>query len=223
MKRSSFIPAILALAATPILASAQEGAGAAGAAPAPAAAAAKEKLVDIAKVDINIQKTPQIQAINVKDKRWTPKDWIEIEVEATAELSKTEKDKTRKAYDEVTFEYFAYLAGATKEKSRVLTAKIIHTNVPIKEKIHSVAYISPPQLQKVTDSTASGPANPTMVKAWGVQVYIDGNLVGRKTSEANKEWWTNPSLPPQEAALLSKPETPFAPLWGDFHLEVKPR
>ena len=36
-----------------------------------------------------------------------------------------EKDKTRKAYDEVTFEYFAYLAGATKEKSRVLTAKII--------------------------------------------------------------------------------------------------
>ncbi|MEN9283588.1 MAG: hypothetical protein RLZZ179_1081 [Verrucomicrobiota bacterium] len=221
MKRSSFIPTILALAAAPILASAQEGAGAAGAAP--AAAAAKEKLVDIAKVDINIQKTPQIQAINVKDKRWTPKDWIEIEVEATAELSKTEKDKTRKAYDEVTFEYFAYLAGATKEKSRVLTAKIIHTNVPIKEKIHSVAYISPPQLQKVTDSTASGPANPTMVKAWGVQVYIDGNLVGRKTSEANKEWWTNPSLPPQEAALLSKPETPFAPLWGDFHLEVKPR
>ncbi len=145
MKRSSFIPTILALAATPILASAQEGAGAAGAAP--AAAAAKEKLVDIAKVDINIQKTPQIQAINVKDKRWTPKDWIEIEVEATAELSKTEKDKSRKAYDEVTFEYFAYLAGATKEKSRVLTAKIIHTNVPIKEKVHSVAYISPPQLQ----------------------------------------------------------------------------
>ena len=75
----------------------------------------------------------------------------------------------------------------------------------------------------VTEATATGPANPTMVKAWGVQVLIDGQEVGRKTSDSNKEWWSNPSLPPQEAALLNKADTPFAPLWGDFHLEIKPR
>jgi hypothetical protein len=226
MKRIlTFVPAaVLALAAlSPSPAAAQAPAAGAAAEPAAPAAAGKEKLVDISKVDINIQKTPQIQATNVKDKRWTPKDWIEIEVEATAELSKTEKDKSRKTYDEVTFKYYAYLTGSSAKKSRVLTGEIVHVNVPIKEKIHSVAYITPSQLQKVTEATATGPANPTMVKAWGVQVLIDGQEVGRKTSDSNKEWWSNPSLPPQEAALLNQADTPFAPLWGDFHLEIKPR
>ena len=213
----ALVLAVSAIALAPSHVNAQ---AAEGAAP---AAGAKEKLVDFNKVDINIQKTPQIQVPNVKDKRWTPKDWLEIEVEATAELSKNEKDRNKKSHDEVTFKYFVYLQGATKEKSRVLTADVTHVNVPIKEKIHSVVYISPSQLQKLTDTTAVGQASPTMVKAWGVQAFINGQEVGRKTSEANKEWWTNPALPAQEASLLDKTQTPFAPLWGDFHLEVKPR
>ena len=160
MKRIlTFVPAaVLALAAlSPSPAAAQAPAAGAAAEPAAPAAAGKEKLVDISKVDINIQKTPQIQATNVKDKRWTPKDWIEIEVEATAELSKTEKDKSRKTYDEVTFKYYAYLTGSSAKKSRVLTGEIVHVNVPIKEKIHSVAYITPSQLQKVTEAQPTQP------------------------------------------------------------------
>jgi hypothetical protein len=194
---------------TPVIASAQ----------APAAPK-KEILVDVDKVTVDNQKTPQFTVPNVKDKRFTPKDWLEIEVDCQARLSKNEKNKDMKAYQEVTFKYYVYLSGnPDPKKNRVLTTEVAHVNVPIGEKIHSVVYVSPSAILKITEG--KGPVAPTMVKAWGVQVFINGEEVGRKTSEANKEWWTNASLPPQEPALLDKSKTPFAPLWADYHLEVR--
>ena len=47
-----------------------------------------EKLIDIKAVLIDVQRTPDIAAKNVKEKRWTPKDWIEVEVPFVA--SRTE-------------------------------------------------------------------------------------------------------------------------------------
>jgi hypothetical protein len=183
---------------------------------------AKEVLVDVEKVHVEIQKTPQFAVPNVKDKRFNPKDWLEIEVDCEAKLSKKEKDKDIKAYPEVEFKYYVYLSGnPDPKKNRVLTGIIHHVNVPIGEKIHSVMYVSPSAILKITEGRS--PVVPTMVKAWGVAVFINGEEVGRKTSEANKEWWTNNALPPQEAALLDKTKTPFAPLWFDYHLEVRPR
>lgn len=180
----------------------------------------KEILVDVDKVSVEIQKTPQFSVANVKDKRFTPKDWLEIEVDCQAKMSKEEKNKDMKAYGEVTFKYYVYLSGnPDAKKNRVLTGEIAHVNVPIGEKIHSVMYVSPSAILKITEG--KGPVAPTMVKAWGVQVFLNGEEVGRRTSESNKEWWTNASLPPQEAALLDKSRTPFAPLWADYHLEVR--
>ena len=193
--------------------------------PAPASAQApaakKEILVDVDKVNVEIQKTPQFSVPNVKDKRFTPKDWLEIEVDCQAKLSKDEKNKDMKAYAEVTFKYYVYLSGnPDPKKNRVLTGEISHVNVPIGEKIHSVMYVSPSAILKITEG--KGPIAPTMVKAWGVSVFLNGEETGRKTSEpGNKEWWTNAALPPQEAALLDKTRTPFAPLWHDYHLEVR--
>ena len=64
-----------------------------------------------------------------------------------------------------------------------------------------------------------------MIKAWGVSVLINGEEVGRKTSEGgNAEWWKGGkgvTLPPQDASMLDKTITPFAPLWYDYHLDVR--
>lgn len=205
--------ALLALAATLTgLVNVQAQAPAAG-------AAKKEVLVDVDKINVEIQKTPQFTVPNVKDKRFTPRDWIEIEVDCEAKLSKTEKDKEMKAYAEVTFKYYAYLSGnPDPKKNRVITGEVVHTNVPIGEKIHSVMYVSPNTITKITEGK---PVTPTMIKATGVAVFINGEEVGRKTSEANQEWWKKTGLPAQEAALLAKPNTPFAPLWADYHLDVR--
>lgn len=189
---------------------------------APAAGVSKkEMLVDVDKVNVEIQKTPQFNVPNVKEKRFTPKDWLEIEVDCKAKLAKDEKDKNKKAYDKVEFKYYAYLSGnPDAKKNRVLTGEVSHINVAIGENVHSVMYISPQAILKITEGK---PVNPTMIKAWGVAVFINGEEVGRKTSEQNKEWWKEASLPPQEAAMLDKTKTPFAPLWYDFHLEVSPK
>ena len=184
-----------------------------------APAVKKEILVDVDKVSVDIQKTPQFTVPNVKDKRFTPKDWLEIEVDCEAKLSKSEKNKDMKAYNEVSFKYYAYLSGnPDPKKNRVLTGEVVHSNVAIKEKVHSVMYITPEAINKITEGK---PVTPTMVKAWGVAVFINGEEVGRKTSEANAVWWKKEGLPPQEAALLDKSKTPFAPLWWDYHMEVR--
>lgn len=185
---------------------------------APAAGEAKkEMLVDVDKVNVEIQKTPQFNVPNVKEKRFTPKDWIELEVDCKAKLSKDEKDKNMKAYPVVEFKYYAYLSGNPDvKKNRVVTGSVTHVNVPVNEVVHSVMYISPATVLKITEGK---PVAKTMVEAWGVAVFINGNEVGRKTSKANKEWWKDAGLPPQETALLTKKNTPFAPLWYDYHLE----
>ena len=191
----------------------------AGAQAVPAAPKVK-KLVDVNKVNVEIQKTPQFNVPNVKDKRFTPKDWLEIEVDCKAELDADAKKKNpdQKAYPEVVFKYYAYLDAGNIKKNRVLTGEVTHVNVPINEVIHSVMYISPSTILGITDGK---PVNPTMIKASGVEVFIGGELVGRKTSEAgNKEWWKEIQTP-QEAALLDKTKTPFAPLWYDYHMEVR--
>jgi hypothetical protein len=184
------------------------------------AAAPKEILVDVDKVSIDIQKTPDFNVPNVTPKRFIPKDWIEIEVDCQAKLSKNATDKDQKAYDEVTFQYYAYLSGnADAKKNRVLTGEVVHVNVPIGEKIHSVVYISPRTILKITEKP--GPATKALIRAWGVAVFIKGTEVGRRTSDGNKEWWNDARLPQKEAALLDKSKTPFAPLWGDYHLDVR--
>jgi hypothetical protein len=209
--------AVAGLVAGLILSSSEAVAQATPAAP---AAGGVKKLVDIKKVNVEIQKTPDFNVPNVKQKRFIPKDWLEIEVDCEAELAKDAKDKSQKTYAEVTFKYYAYLSGnPDPKKNRVVTGEVVHTNVPIKEAIHSVMYITPSTILGITEGK---PVNPTMIKATGVEVFIGGELVGRKTSEAgNKEWWKGTGLPPQEAAMLDKSKTPFAPLWFDYHLEVR--
>lgn len=186
---------------------------------APAAPAVK-KLVDVKKIDVEVQKTPDFNVPNVKQKRFTPKDWLEIEVDCEAELAKDAKNKSQKTYPEVTFKYYAYLSGnPDPKKNRVVTGEVTHTNVPIKEAIHSVMYISPSTILGITEGKQA--VIPGMIKAKGVEVFIGGELVGRNSSEGNKEWWKAAGLPPQEAAMLDKSKTPFAPLWFDYHLEVR--
>ncbi len=185
---------------------------------APAASTAKEELVKISKVNVGVQKTPKIVADGPTDKRWKPKDWLEIEVDCEAKLSKKATDKKQTTYPEVTFKYYVYLEGQSTDKSRILTGEVAHTNVPIGEPIHSVMYVTP---STILNLTGKPEGNASAVKFWGVEVLIGGEEVGRKTSQADKPWWEAPKAPAKEAGLKNKMETPFAILWGDYHLDVR--
>ena len=187
------------------------------------AAAQQEELVKIKDVKVGVQKTPKITADGPKEKRWTPKDWLEIEVDCEAVLSRKSKDTKMTAYPEVTFKYYVYLEGQSKEKSRILTGEMMHANVPIKEEGHSVMYVHPSTILSLTGKKEG---NPGAVKFWGVEVLIGGEMVGYKVSpgapgSAKDPWWNMAGSPAKEVGLKKKSDTPFSILWADYHYDER--
>ena len=197
--------------------------------PAQDAPITKDKIVDIKDIKVAIQKTPDFSMKgSTTDKRWRPKDWLEIEPEF--KMPRSPSDKKAEVVPEATFKYYVYLnsASGVKENARILTAEVTHTNIPLEEMSHSVVYISPSTILRVTGK-AEG--NVGLVAAYAVEITKGGELVGflsklggssmNSPTAPNAKWWELPKAPPQEPGLLSKNQTPFAPLWGDFHADVK--
>lgn len=210
---STAVLAFGGLVLTPVTASAQAPAAAAG---------GKEELVKIKDVKVILQKTPKIIAEGPTEKRWKPKDWLEIEVECDVKPSKKGADKKQTTYPDVTFKYFVYLEGQSKDKSRILTGEVVHANVPINETGHTSMYITP---STILNLTGRPEGNIGAVKFWGVQAVIGGETVGFKASvgTADKPWWEAPSAPAKEAGLIKKSETPFSIMWADYHYDERGR
>lgn len=193
-----------------------------------APAAKKEKLVAFKDIKIQVQKTPDFTLKGgTTDKRVRPKDWIEIEPEF--KTIRAAGEKKAEVYPEITFKYYVFLKNTgVSDNSRILTAEVIHTNVPIDEVTHSVVYISPSSILRVTGKPEG---NPTLVTGYAVEAIIAGEVVGffskfnggtnENPNDPKAKWWEIKGAPTQEPALLSKPQTPFAPLWGDYHADVK--
>jgi len=191
------------------------------------APAKKEKLVVFKDIKVTVQKTPDFTLKGgTTDKRVRPKDWIEIEPEFKTE--KPADAKKSEVIPELTFKYFVYLNGSVKENARILTAEVTHTNLPIDEINHSVVYISPSTIFRVTGKPEG---NASLVVAYAVEVTKGGEVVGffskfggstvTDPSDPKGKWWEQKTAPAQDPALLSKPQSPFAPLWGDYYADVK--
>ena len=100
-----------------------------------------------------------------------------------------------------------------------------HVNIPVGETMASVVYLSPSAIFNLTGRSR---VEPSMVSRWGVEVFNGTQKVGFASSQgktptqAGAEWWKIPNAPPQTPGLLmNKAQTPFAPLWGDYHAEVQ--
>lgn len=191
---------------------------------APAQDAKVEKLVDLKEPIIQSQQTPDLKAAGVKEKRWKPKDWLEFEIPFIAAAPRTAKSGFT-TYDSLVFKYYLFLANADKDKNRILTAEVTHVNVPVGEGMASVVYLSP---SAVLNLTGNSRVMPNAVTFWGVEVLHDGKTVGflsskgKSPTDSGAEWWKSPNAPTTVPGVLkNKMETPFAPLWGDYHAEVQ--
>ena len=183
-----------------------------------------EKLVDLKAPLIQAQQTPDIKAQGVKDKRWKPKDWLEFEIPFIAAAPRNAKANFT-SYDQLNFKYYLFLSNPDKEKSRILTAEVTHANVPVGEGMASVVYLSP---SAVLGLTGASRVQANAVTLWAVEVTHEGKTVGflsssgKAPTDPGAEWWKATSAPPTVAGVLkNKMETPFAPLWGDYHAEVQ--
>lgn len=189
-----------------------------------AASALQAQTPPTAKVDIkapkisNIQ-TPQFQAGNVPDKSWRPKDWLEIDMEFDIKLTQAAGGRNG-SLASMTVNYFLGLNGQTADgKFQVLKGSFTYVDIPAAEKCHALAFATPATLRRVLqkDGFTAG----SDLRAWGVEVLIDGQRVAGESS-TSKPWWEDTvKLAINEDALLAKKDTPFAILWGDYDVGVR--
>lgn len=176
--------------------------------------------VDIKEVKPGAAQTPQFQVTGSTDKRWRPKNWLEVDMAMDCKKAKTAGD-TSTLIDSLEIKFFIGLnAMDASKKYIVLTGTFNVLNIPTKpgEHPHVLAYVSPSTLHRLLGEKQFTQAD---IKAVAVEVRHGGQLIGGFPVGQGK-WWDDLSkYSVVDGAVLPKVKTPFAPLWGDYDLEVK--
>lgn len=179
----------------------------------------KDVKVKIKGAQVDGQFTPQFSVPNVKDKRFRPKSWLELDVAFEADKAPT--PDRNPMIDSLEFKFFVLLNVRNKEgKLTMLTASATFINIMEKEEAHVLMYVSPASLTKFLQKTTA--FTPADVSAFGVEIYKDGAAAGRHISAGGVPFWEKAeNFVVVDGALLPKAKTPFAPLWGDYDVEMK--
>lgn len=152
------------------------------------------------------------------EKKFKPKDWLEIEAAFKVQMSPEPPSKTA---ERVLVKW--YVAVAHPEKRRaflLLTKDVTHVNVPLNEEVFSSIYLSPASVIRLTGSDRGGKK---AIEYVGYEILINGEKVAQETSKGPAQWWNKPSdkiSRSETVPLLNKSETPFANLWWDRYAEI---
>jgi hypothetical protein len=183
-----------------------------------------EAQVDFKRVEVGSQNTPQFTAQNVKDKRWNPKIWLEIDAGFSVKKGKVKGEvNPSPIVDNLDFKYYVLLNKRDAQgKFIMLTASITYLNASEDDReSHAMAFVSPSSLARVLSNprfTAPEitPTAVAIVATKGAAVcgfYSQGGPAGA--------WWEKTeNFSIVDGVLLPKSKTPFAPLWGDYDLET---
>jgi hypothetical protein len=166
----------------------------------------------LSKVALEVQKTPDFQAGNVKGKNIpNPRDWLEVEYEF--EVAGDPKEVIK----ELMFRnYVAFTSPTAPKGVAIVSGDVKHVNVVPGEKYFTVSYVSPSTIGEVTGEYRNFQVSG--VVAAGVEVFYNGVIVGGEStfSGSKAKFWE--ALSPQPG-VLSKLDTPFALLWIDRYAE----
>jgi len=169
--------------------------------------------VDVKKVEVEVQKTPQFQAGGVNDKNIpNPRDWLEVEVEFEVDT----RAPDNAVVGELLFRYYIGFKDQSGN-GRTITGDVKHKNVMIGEETYSAVYVSPDTLGEITGEYRNFQSSD--VAAVGVEIFYNGVLVGgySSLSGTKAKFWEATGTGP---GILSKHETPFALLWIDRYADV---
>lgn len=184
---------------------------------------ASQVKVDVKGVKLEQQQTPQIQALNIVDKKWRPKNWIEIEVAFDLKLAPNAGGRTG-SLAAMEVKYYIGLNQKNEEgKNVVLAGGMNYKDVPANTDCFGLAFVSPSTLKRVLQKDNGGKGD---VVAYGVEVLVGGTRVASGSSTGSP-WWFDTAKQGlsdkfafDEGSVLPKSKTPFAPFWGDYDLPV---
>lgn len=175
--------------------------------------------VDIKDVKFESMETPQFQVSNVPAKSWRPKKWMQVDVHFSAKKAKAVDPNP--SIDALEFKFYIGLNAAdpATKKPIVLTSTINYVNISTKElQLHALAFVSPAAIARLLGKTDFINAD---IKAVGIEVSYGGQLVGGHAQPAAKWWEDLSKFTVIDGNLLPKNKTPYAPLWGDYDVDVK--
>ena len=201
-------------------------AAAIGAAFVPSASAqemSKEVKVDFKRVEVGSQNSPQFSAPNVKDKRWNPKIWLEIDAAFGVKKAPNPADKSP-IVDSIELKYYVVLNKRDASgKFILLTASITYVNANEEDReSHAMAFASPSSLARALGNPRYTVADLTPT-AYAIVATRGGALAGfHNTGGGAGAWWEKlENFSVMDGLLLPKIKTPFAPLFVDYDLESK--
>ena len=163
---------------------------------------------EIKKIDAGFVDTPKYQFSGTKDKRSTPGQWLEVEVEF-ASKAPIQEEVTMRVHV-----VFNQMMAANK----YFTGEVTYINVLEGPSKFGVMYIAPGSL-KLVDNGKVPTAND--IKEIGVELLIKGAVVHQANFKEAKNgtWWTQ--MQPLQGHVLNKNQTPFAPLFWDRYEQIK--
>jgi hypothetical protein len=179
--------------------------------------------VQITDVKASLEKSPEFTIGIGPQRKATSQDWLWVEVTFT--YKGTGRPPVPGQADEIAFNYNILLKNNSPQNrtGTLLSGTITHTGVtPGRESHHSLALVSPQTLKSFFDGKAPT-ALASTVQAIGVNAMVDGQVAAEMSTGIGKttpQWWRK--VPPGPTGLvLSKDQTPFAPLFYDYFEAVK--
>jgi hypothetical protein len=157
------------------------------------------------------------------DKKWKPKNWLEIEVAFDIKLARDAGGRSG-SLSAMDVKYFIGLNQKSEDgKNVVLSGTMSYKDVPADTACFGLAFVSPSTLKRILQKDNGGKGD---VVAHGVEVLVGGKRVASGSSTGSP-WWFDANTQAlsdkfafEDGAVLPKSKTPFAPFWGDYDLPV---
>ena len=151
-----------------------------------------------------------------KDKRFKPKDWLEVETKVKLDVRPTPKIPF---LDRVTVKWYVAVQNPEGRGFLLLTKDVNHVNVPTDEEFYVSVYLSPSSIKRLTGRERAAKSTVDRV---GVEILWNGVKVGQASSKGKAGWWNAASLSRSDKIpLLNKNETPFAIFWWDRYAQIE--
>lgn len=230
MSKIRRIPVFLCFAVIPFMAASSIYAQYAQ--PPSAAGTARQALISDVKVDAMLVDTPIWKVMNIPEKPWKQRKWIQIEVDFTTATSPSRREN--EGLDNVTVEYELLLPTEDpKNPFAILSGKVLYWAFALDGGAHHLVAFVPPRI--IEKFVPGKKFNNTEAKKFDAKVEfkMNGALIGagfsqvkgttiqmmsRKFSDTN----TSLSIQRQKDGILGQDKTPWANLNYDYYEQVNP-
>ncbi len=180
----------------------------------------KDNKFNVGSLEFTDIPSPDISTGGV-NKRFKPKDWLEIEVPFKVQRM---KNPPKDDYlDSVTVKWWVVVKGQDR-KTYLVEKEVTHVNIPVDEEVVAAIYISPNALRRITGSSSASKSD---LEAIGGEIHYNSEMVGFFSHGQPNGWWRKDLGKNVERTgkfpLLDKNETPFKFLWYDRYAEIAPK